>query len=333
MRATQPSALALCALLLACAGARANDSEAELALGGLTLTRSADISMDSEDLFISRERVRVKYRFTNHSDGDIETLVAFPLPDLPPAEEGDRFWGDAAHDLAFRTQVDGKPLALTLVEQAMFKAHGITARLAALHLPINHHAEGFSGAVNRLTKEERDRLVSEGLLRDAGMSNEQLWDGLWSVHSTVTRTQRFPAKQTITVEHDYSPLAGGSVGGGLDPARRKGEDAKYFAEKRRQYCIDNEWLTSFDALLKKRGKDVLPYSEVWLGYVLKTGANWKGPISDFRLVIDKGKPDSLVSFCSEGVKKISPTQFEIYHANYTPTDDLRVLIVDWPNVR
>lgn len=333
MRAIQPFALALSALLLACEPARANDSEAELALGGLTLTKSTDISMDSEDLSISRERVRVKYRFTNHSDAEIETLVAFPLPDLPPAEEGDRFWGDAAHDLAFKTQVDGKPLALTLVEQAMFKGRDVTARLAALHVPINHHAESFSGAVNRLTKDEGNRLVSEGLLRDAGMSNEQLWDGLWTVQSTVTRTQRFPAKQTITVEHDYTPLAGGSVGGGLDPARRNGEDAKYFAEKRRLYCIDNEWLTSFDALLKKRDKDVLPYSEVWLGYVLKSGANWKGPIGDFRLVIDKGKPDSLVSFCGEGVKKISPTQFEIHHANFTPADDLRVLIVDWPNAQ
>ncbi|WP_182419623.1 DUF4424 family protein [Bartonella sp. HY038] len=36
-----------------------------------------------------------------------------------------------------------------------------------------------------------------------------------------------------------------------------------------------------------------------------------GVIEDFRLIIDKGKPDALVTFCGDGVQKISPTQFEM----------------------
>jgi hypothetical protein len=51
--------------VITAASARANDSTAETALGGLTFTKSDAISMDSEDLYISRDRVRVKYRFTN----------------------------------------------------------------------------------------------------------------------------------------------------------------------------------------------------------------------------------------------------------------------------
>jgi hypothetical protein len=96
------------------------------------------------------------------------------------------------------------------------------------------------------------------------------------------------------------------------------------------------WLLSFDKKLEnqtKGGRD--PYSlagiisGLTIGYVLKTGANWKGPIGDFRLVVDKSKPDSLVSFCTEGVKKISPPQFEVRHANFTPTEDLKIPIIDW----
>jgi hypothetical protein len=36
-----------------------------------------------------------------------------------------------------------------------------------------------------------------------------------------------------------------------------------------------------------------------------------------------------VSFCAEGVKKISPTQFEVRKTDFEPTQDLNVLIVDW----
>lgn len=67
-----------------------------------------------------------------------------------------------------------------------------------------------------------------------------------------------------------------------------------------------------------------------IAYVLKTAANWAGPIGDFRMTVDKGAPDSLVSFCAEGVKKIGPTLFEVRHENFTPTQDLHVLILYHP---
>ena len=58
---------------------------------------------------------------------------------------------------------------------------------------------------------------------------------------------------------------------------------------------------------------------------LTTGAKCAGPIADFHLVVDKGAPDLLVSFCGDGVKKISPTQFELRHANFTLSRDLNGL--------
>jgi hypothetical protein len=68
-------------------------------------------------------------------------------------------------------------------------------------------------------------------------------------------------------------------------------------------------------------------SEERIEYVLKTGANWAGPIGDFTLTVDKGKRDNLVSFCANGVEKIPPTQFRVHYKNFTPTADLAILIL------
>jgi hypothetical protein len=38
----------------------------------------------------------------------------------------------------------------------------------------------------------------------------------------------------------------------------------------------------------------------------------------------------LISFCEDGVKKISPTQFEVRRMNFTPRRDLDILILAQP---
>lgn len=312
--------LATAIIIASGTAARANDTAAETALGGLILKHSDAIAMESEDLYISRDKVRVKYRFANMSDQPVETLVAFPLPDIPPdSEENKSYWANPA-DLKFRTTVDGAPIPLEIVQQAIFKGKDVSSRLEALKIPLNHRDARFEAALDKAPRAERDRLVSDGLLRDDGSGKEHYYSAQWSVRTSVTRRQSFPAKTTVVVEHEYAPLAGGSVGGALSKGARKEE---WFRDEQRKYCIDSDWLASFD----KRGSD--QYSEIWLGYVLKTGANWKGPIGDFRLVVDKGKADSLVSFCANGVRKIAPTLFEVRHTNFTPTKDLDILIVDW----
>ena len=321
MSRTPTATLLYFVFIIAAASARANDLTAELALGGLTFTKTAAISMDSEDLYISRDRVHVKYRFTNASDAPIHTLVAFPLPDIPPATDDDdekTFLGDPVSDLRFKTYVDGQPLALQLVEQAIFRDQDVSARLLALHIPLNRFADGFKETVTRLPQADRHRLLTDGFIEEAGANDEPEWRAQWALRTTLTRDQTFPARKTVVVEHEYTPITGGSVAG------------SFGTEERRKYCIDDEWLVSVHKKLENHSQDN-PYSEIWLGYVLTTGANWKGPIGDFRLVVDKGKPDSLVSFCADGVKKISPTQFEVHRANFSPKADLDVLIIDWTN--
>lgn len=311
--------------------AMANDSEAEVAVGGLQLKQSSDISLDKEELFISEDEVRVDYLFTNHGAKDVDTLVAFPLPDqIYNEESGDGPTHRLSQDLEFKTTVDGKPIDYQIVEQAILNGKDVTARLAQDGLGViapenNDTAIAF---FKDKPKAMIDALVKDGLISVEKGSGDPYYSFLWGVRTTVTRQQVFPAGKTIAVHHVYKPVAGGSVGGNLSPEYRKEDWAKEHAA---QYCIEDGWFKAFDKAVAKHAtkQTPAPYSETWLGYVLKSGANWQGPIKDFRLVVDKGKAENLVSFCAEGVKKISDTQFEVKKKDFEPKDDLNVLIVKW----
>ncbi len=50
-------------------------------------------------------------------------------------------------------------------------------------------------------------------------------------------------------------------------------------------------------------------------------------IENFKLTIDKGSPDNLVSFCGKGVKKVGPTTFEMTARDFWPERDLDILIL------
>jgi hypothetical protein len=82
MNALVASVAAVALALIPVGAAHANDSTAGLAAGGLVLTKSADIEMRSEDLYISEKLVRVRYSFVNSSPKDLTVTVAFPLPDI-----------------------------------------------------------------------------------------------------------------------------------------------------------------------------------------------------------------------------------------------------------
>ena len=46
-----------------------------------------------------------------------------------------------------------------------------------------------------------------------------------------------------------------------------------------------------------------------------------------KVTVDKGEPDRLVSLCMDGIKKVSPTRFEVIKTDYEPTRDLDLLFV------
>jgi hypothetical protein len=94
------------------------------------------------------------------------------------------------------------------------------------------------------------------------------------------------------------------------------------------YCTDRAFLAALDRAEREAPRSGRANTERRVRYILTTGGNWRSPIGDFRLVVDKGRPENLVSFCGSGLRRISPTQFEMRRRNWRPDRDLAVLIVE-----
>src|SRR5215469_6505365 len=134
-------ALIGCLVVLAASYASADDSSAALDAGGLVLTHSADIRMAAEDLYVSPKEVRVRFTFANDSRKDIDTVVAFPLPDI----DNYKFWGSALgtttnnreNFVGFEVVEDGKKVPVTVEQRAVFDGRDVTDIVNASGAPVN----------------------------------------------------------------------------------------------------------------------------------------------------------------------------------------------------
>ena len=333
-RKTVPVALALATIGMASGPVLANDTQAAVGIGGLVFERNDRIVMDSEDLFLSQDQVRVRYTYRNASSQPQTVTIAFPLPEVPvggadwdPSEVVIPDW----RELGMKTLVDGRPVALTRIDVARVRGRDVTARLRQLGWPVRFwEAEEFDARLSRLSPKERKAFLAEGLVAALGGGDDGLRPG-WTVATSFVRSQTFQPGVPVTVEHSYVPSLGGSVGTMLDREWRKEAMAGpggYLA----RYCVDGDFLAGYDR--KRNLPDGQPNpalwpSEKWLSYILSTGANWRGPIGRFHLTVDKGSATSLVSLCMDGIRKTGPTRFEVTKTQFEPRRDIDVLIVDF----
>ena len=61
--------------------------------------------------------------------------------------------------------------------------------------------------------------------------------------------------------------------------------------------------------------------------MLKTGANWAGPIKSFKLSVDDGARDRLVSFCPRQLRQAAPNSPDWVATDFKPDADLKILFV------
>jgi hypothetical protein len=322
-------------MLAACAAvpALANDTTAELATGGLLFVQNDNVEMRSEDLAISVKQVDVRYRFFNKSASDVTVLVAFPMPEVRIEEQDQNIalpTQDPVNILGFVTTVNGKPVK-TQVEQHVFAA-GIdrTQLLMSLGIPLAPHLAATNEALDRLPHEKWDELVRIGLGEieeyDIGKGMTKHLAARWGLRTTFYWEQTFAAKAETIVEHRYRPSVGGSVQTSLGAPSSVKE--AWYDDYKRKYCLDSDFFATIDRLRKAAKSEFgPPYSEERIDYILRTGANWSGPIGQFHLTVDKGDAGSLVSFCGQGIKKTGDTKFEMTKSNFSPDGDLAVLIL------
>ncbi len=325
---TARCALACIGVFVAAAPARANDTVAALTAGGLVFGKTSDIEMRAEDLSISEKEIVVRYRFFNRAASDQTVTIAFPMPDVDfsdvnniavPDEEADNF-------LDFRTTVDGVAVKADVEQKAVVAGKDVTARLKALAIPLMPRAKRTHAALDGLPKDRQKQLEAEKIVRaddfDQGKGMEHHIAPEWTLKQSWFWKQTCPAGREISIEHRYRPSVGATVQTSVND---KNADAETRREYRTRFCADADFMKSVQAMTR-RNKGTPP-PEWRLSYVLTTGANWAGPIGDYRLTVDKGRPDALVSFCETGVKKTGPTTFEVRRRNFTPTRDIDIMIV------
>jgi hypothetical protein len=257
--------------------------------------------------------------------------VAFPIPDLD-LSEGDNFAipaNDPTNFLGFETKVDGKPISFTIHQGAYLGNKDISAALRKAGVPLLPIGPQ-QARLSDLPEGTRQQLISQGLLLPNGNDERgrQLYAAAWTIKTAAVRQQTFPANQPVLVEHRYQA----SLGMSFDTVLRKGvRQNKAMTEEinryRKNYCVNDAFLAALDKLAGGAEANTTKIQERRISYILKTGANWAGPIKDFRLTVDKQKSDRLVSFCADRVKPISPTLVEFTAKDFTPDKDLKILIL------
>ena len=298
----------------------ANDSSAVLEAGGLRLTRDAPVEIVREDLFISADRIEVNYVFRAADDIGTTTIVAFPLPEYDHAWLGMSALGGPGETVqsrsSFELWVDGMQVVPEIEVKALRNGIDVTEALTGLSIiPESLDYQDLLSRIGAIPADTLWQLSQADLIQDYGGGE---YAPEWTVRATYYWLQSFPPGRDVSIRHVYRPIAGMFII--ADPNLRDFDTT--------QFCMSGAEKQGVKNRLASSGHGAAMGTEV--RYVLSTGANWRGSIQNFRLTVDKGAPNAMVSLCFDGLRKVSPTRFEAIRQGFVPTDDLRVLFVTTP---
>jgi hypothetical protein len=148
------------------APALADPSTASHAAGGIAFTKTTAVRMKSEDLFISFGEIRARFEFINDTGKNLDTAVAFPLPELkfPDAGYADfNFPGnEEVNFVGFKVAVNGKAITPALERRALLNGRDIAAEIAAAGLHVNPLWEPLE--LETLASATGKKLVAAGIL-------------------------------------------------------------------------------------------------------------------------------------------------------------------------
>lgn len=321
---------AAAAALLFASEAAADDSSAALGMGGLVFTQSADIRMADEDLRISPKEVRIRFAFANDGAHDIDTIMAFPLPDIDTAEFSNSaigtVTGDPVNFVGFKVTADGRPVAVSVEQRAFFNGRDVTATVRSVGLPVNVISDQGYKLLVALSPEKRKLLTSAGLAEFDEYNNAL---PRWIVRTKFFWHQHFPAGKTVVLEQRYQPVTGQFFFGSYD-LKPEAADGQTLLKS---YCTDPGSKATLEKMIAAKEK-ADPQGGGYLNayetdYILMTGNNWKGPIGRFHLTLDKLKPDNVLSLCWDGtLEKTGPTTFEDTRERFAPRADIKMLVLD-----
>jgi hypothetical protein len=315
-------------LAIAFAPARANDSSAAMAAGGLELVKNDQVRMVSEVLRIAPRLVEVDYVFENSGTTDITTLVAFPLPELDQAAAYNSPlnipFEQHANFVGFQLWIDGTEINPDVEVRAFNNGADITAELKRLGVDLVNPGLDRPGVAPTVI----DSLRS----LDAIIVNKFDTFATWTTRVSFHWPQTFPAGKRVAVRHRYRPIYGnfyvpGDFGGNsglLESEKRWCPDNGFWAAEARLFGRQR------DAAAKNKNRSSSEFSVNYenVQYVLKTGANWQGAIGRFELQIDKGGADHVSTCPIPGLTlQRAPYGFNAEATDYMPVSNLDILFV------
>lgn len=315
----------------------ANDTVAEITPKGLQFKIEENISIEREDLYISLKKIEVSYIFKNHSNKDITIEVAFPIPP---------YWGAEVANISFShyplnfsdfiVEVDGKKIDYKKEVRAFVNGKNnidVTDILQGLNISIEDFG-GFGSAkpferndILKLSRKDIDRLAKLHIIGNlSGDKIKPNWVPWWTVVMKYHWTQTFPANSTINIKHSYTPYHGSFYVPSIDDIKLL--DSYLPADFVKDSCLDQSTRKSVEKkILRIVNKQDHLINFYFISYILTTANNWKKPIKDFHLILEKPE-NAIMSLCFDyKLTKTSPTRFESHIENFIPKKDLKIYFI------
>ncbi len=194
------------------ATAFANDLTASLDTGELVLIPNVDIRLLDEDLFISPDKVRVRYSFENTSTAPITATVAFPVPPVDLSQDVGYSISpaDPVDFVGFKLSIDGKPTPFKIDARATVDGRDVTDILEEYDIPLTLFTpdmESFDRLRERLDSLPVDvfeRLRAEKIIHGADWGEG--FYAAWTANVSYFWTMTFPPGRALKVEHSYTPV-------------------------------------------------------------------------------------------------------------------------------
>ncbi len=336
-------------------GVYANDTSVSAAAGGIISEKNDAIEMRKERLKLSLDKVTVDYEFFNKTSNNVDLNIAFPLPPIYRTDEITSGYFDPFYDVYrliensakysfnsvdppqryltsadpfqdFELKIEGQPHAYRMRYAAIARdGTDITSKLLAEGIPLSQlYINGFQEEpVYERVPEFKKRLKSLHLLDSSGYVT-------WHNEVTYMWQDTFPAKSSHKVFHSYRPM----IGRNWISIEGNKKRAQLFSDVKiangtwawDEYCPSQDLQK---LLLKNVGSTLKDFEVREIAYVLKTGANWAGPIHDFELEVVPPRKDSKVVFCWPNEIQRKPDGSVIAKAiDFVPKEDLKILILD-----
>jgi len=273
---------------------------------------------------------------------------------------------DPTNYIGLAATIDHKPAPLSVTQSAVVDGRDVTAALRRGGLPLVP-VGFFHDKLAALPADARGRLAKDGIIVENGtdQAGNAIYSPRWSVRASASRALELAPGQSALVEFRFRSSVGVARDTVLrEPLRSSKQLAQEVERRRADYCLDRSFLAGVDKMVsaaaarraaaqeivappsdgaapepvatdaakKQPAMRIFPEANVAdlrerrISFDLGAGAP-STPARQFRLVVDKGKPTRLVSFCLADLKKLSPTAFEMRAADFRPSGVLRVLLL------